>query len=75
MTVRAVYEDGVFKPRDRVDLEEHTEVQLDVREEPKSATDDDDAEARSFVGFITEGRLGFAVARDHDDYLDGRDDD
>lgn len=28
MTVKAIYENGVFKPREPVQLEEHTEVEV-----------------------------------------------
>ena len=31
MTVKAIYEDGVFKPKERVDLEDKTEVQLEIK--------------------------------------------
>ena len=31
MTIKAIYEDGVFKPKEKVDLEDKTEVELDFR--------------------------------------------
>ena len=40
MTVKAVYENGVFKPREPVNLEEHTEVEILIPE--KSSPDADD---------------------------------
>ncbi len=31
MTIRAIFEDGVFRPLDPVDLPEHTTVEFDLR--------------------------------------------
>lgn len=41
MTIRAVYENGLFKPLEPVDLEEHTEVIVSMRAEvvPTDAAD------------------------------------
>jgi predicted DNA-binding antitoxin AbrB/MazE fold protein len=36
MTVRAVYENGVFRPREAVSLPEHTEVELEIARSKKA---------------------------------------
>jgi predicted DNA-binding antitoxin AbrB/MazE fold protein len=54
--VKAVYEDGVFKPKEPVQLEEKTEVEVLIPAEPRP---DDDGPtgwktARELIGCITE---------------------
>ena len=65
MSVKAIYEDGVFKPQERVELEDKTEVELEI----KSAKPDYEDDPRSFVGFIKNAPKGAPIARDHDKYL------
>lgn len=39
MTIHAIYENGVFRPIDKVDIPDHSRVQIEVRqvqEEPKT---------------------------------------
>lgn len=39
MTINAIFEDGVFRPIDKVDIPDHCRVQIEVRqvqEEPKT---------------------------------------
>ena len=67
MTVKAIYEDGVFKPKEKVDLEEKTEVELEIK--PAIPEDGDEDDPRSFVGFIKNAPKGVPIARDHDKYL------
>ena len=68
MTVKAVYEDGVLKPKAPLPFKEHEEVEIDVR--PAVSPTDDDEDPRSFVGFIKGAPAGVPLARDHDEYLD-----
>ena len=67
MTVKAIYEDGVFKPQEKVELEDNTEVELDVRLYVPEDEDIDDP--RSFIGLIPNVPKGVPFARDHDKYL------
>lgn len=67
--VKAIYEDGVFKPKEPVQLEEHAEVEVLIPTRPKRDPDDP-------TGWKAIDRLmgiGKAVAPDvsekHDDYL------
>lgn len=44
MTIRAVYENGVFRPSEKVDLPDHCEVEVEIRqvkEAPRIPTLDD----------------------------------
>lgn len=71
MTVKAIYEDGVFKPQEPVHLEEHTEVEVLL---PTAAiTDADDPTgwktAEALIGFIDEAPAD--MAEHHDHYLYG----
>ena len=65
MTVKAIYEDGVFKPQEKVELEDKTEVELEIRPArgPRKLAPQD------FVGFIKDAPAGVPIARDHDDYI------
>lgn len=68
MTVKAIYEDGVLKPRSPLPFKEHEEVEIDVRS--REAVIEDEEDPRSFVGFIKGAPAGMPLARDHDEYLD-----
>jgi len=68
MTVRAIYEDGVFKPIERVELADKTEVELDYRRSDVAEFEDED-DPRNFVGFIKNAPNGVSIARDHDKYI------
>ena len=65
------YENGVFKPKEPVQLQEHTEVEVLV---PTQALSDDDptgwAAAQTLIGFIDDARAD--MAEHHDQYLYGR---
>lgn len=68
MTVKAVYEDGVLKPKGPLPFKEHEEVEIDVRRtsDPAAAVGDPE----SFVGFLKGGIKGMPVAAHHDEFLD-----
>jgi predicted DNA-binding antitoxin AbrB/MazE fold protein len=68
MTVKAIYEDGVFKPKEKVELEDQTEVELDYRTADDAEFENED-DPRSFVGFIKNAPKGVPIARDHDKYI------
>jgi len=65
MTVKAIYEDGVFKPMEKVALADKTEVELEIKPPrgPKKL------DPRDFVGFIKDGPEGVPIAQDHDKYI------
>jgi predicted DNA-binding antitoxin AbrB/MazE fold protein len=67
MTVKAIYEDGVFKPMEKVELEDKTEVELDFR--PYAFEDKDIDDPMSFIGLIQNVPKGIPIAQDHDKYL------
>lgn len=73
-TIEAVYENGVFIPKEPVDLDEKAEVRLHIESNSGTADEDDDPTgwkaARRFIGFIKDEPEGVPVARDHDKYLD-----
>ena len=72
MTVKAIYEDGVFKPREPIHLEEHTEVDVLIPM-PVSADADDPTgwkAAEALIGFIEDAPADMAECHDH--YLYGR---
>jgi predicted DNA-binding antitoxin AbrB/MazE fold protein len=66
MNVKAVYENGVLKPKEPLPLEEHEEVELDVRRDVAERRAPD---PRGFVGFIKSGIKGMPVAAHHDRFL------
>lgn len=68
MTVKAVYENGVLRPKKPLALEEHEEVEIEVRRLPGPVEDEEDP--RSFVGFIKGAPADVPLAQDHDEYLD-----
>ena len=73
--VKAVYEDGVFKPKEPVHLKERTEVEVLIPAE--SQPDDDDPTgwktARELIGCIGEELVGENIAENHDRYVYRRD--
>ena len=73
-TVEATYEDGVFKPKTPVDIEDKATVRLIIESDPTIYGDDEDPTGhktvRSFIGFIKTAPEGVPIARDHDQYLD-----
>ena len=71
IAVKAVYENGVFKPNEPVQLQECTEVEVLI---PTQSPSDDDptgwAAARALIGFIEDAPAD--VAEHHDHYLHRR---
>lgn len=70
--VRAIYEDGVFKPTEPVQLQERTEVEVLI---PTPAPMDEDdptgwKAAEELIGFIKDAPPD--MAENHDFYLYGR---
>ena len=71
-TIEAVYEKGVFKPKEPVDLEEKSEVRIIIESKPELDEDDDPTgwkAAQRFIGLIKDEPEGVPVAREHDKYL------
>jgi predicted DNA-binding antitoxin AbrB/MazE fold protein len=68
MTVKAIYEDGVFKPKEPVALEDHAEVDLEIT--TTSRPDRSNEDPGSFVGFIKGGVKGMPIAAHHDRFMD-----
>ena len=70
--VKAIYEDGVFKPTEPVQLEEKTEVEVFI---PTPSATDDDATgwktAEELIGCVDGGPED--GAENHDRYLYGHD--
>lgn len=74
--VKAIYENGVFKPVAPVDLEEHSEVEVLIPVNAMPQDEDDPTgwkAARKAIGFITEELVDEDVALNHDRYLYHRD--
>jgi predicted DNA-binding antitoxin AbrB/MazE fold protein len=71
MTVKAVYENGVFRPQDPVHLEEHTQVEVLIPSTTSPDTDDPTGwkAAEHLIGFIDEAPAD--MAEHHDHYLYG----
>ena len=69
MTVKAIYENGVFKPQEPVDLDEHTEVEVLIPERVAAAVDDPTGwkAAEALIGFIDDAPAD--MAENHDHYL------
>jgi predicted DNA-binding antitoxin AbrB/MazE fold protein len=72
MTVKAVYEDGVLKPKAPLGLKEHEEVEIEVRQAGSSGGVDDDPTgwktAEDLIGFIKDGPKG-PIGEEHDRHL------
>jgi predicted DNA-binding antitoxin AbrB/MazE fold protein len=71
-TVKAVYQDGVFKPKEPVQLKEKTEVEVLIPEEVQKQDDDDPTgwkTARELIGCIKEKPLAPNISEDHDRYI------
>ncbi len=66
IAVKAIYEDGVFKPKAPVQLEERTEVEVLI---PTTTAADDDPSGwkamREFIGLVKDAGPGTASV-DHD---------
>ncbi len=69
MTVKAIYENGVFKPQEPVHLEEHTEVEVSIPAAvPLEVADPTGWKAaEELIGFIEDAPPD--MAGHHDAYL------
>jgi predicted DNA-binding antitoxin AbrB/MazE fold protein len=86
MTLKAVYENGVLKPKDPLPLKEHEEVEIEIEETAlktkklqvkgrmeaiaRRLREAAPGDAKSFVGFIKDAPEGVPLAQHHDLYLD-----
>ena len=65
--VKAIYEDGVFKPKEPVQLEERTEVEVLI---PTAVRAEDDPTGwkamHEFIGLAGEGAGSGNASEDHD---------
>lgn len=72
--IKAVYEDGVLKPAEPLELAEHSQVEV-VIVSASNPTEDDDPTGwktmREFIGMWKDAPEGEPIARDHDKYLYG----
>jgi AF2212-like len=71
--VKAIYENGVFKPKEPVQLQERTEVEVLVPTQAPPDHDDDPtgwAAAEGLIGFIDDAPAD--MAEHHDHYLYSR---
>ena len=72
MVVKAIYEDGVFKPGEPVHLQERTEVEVVIP--PTNAADANDPTGwravEALIGFIDDAPAD--MAEHHDRYLYGQ---
>jgi predicted DNA-binding antitoxin AbrB/MazE fold protein len=74
-TIKAVYEDGVFKPKEGVSLEEHAEVDVVIPSRPVHDPDDPTG-WKAIDELIGAGEATAPdVSERHDDYLYGDPDD
>jgi predicted DNA-binding antitoxin AbrB/MazE fold protein len=77
-TIKAVYEDGVFKPKEPVSLEEHAEVDVVIRPPiMRPEYDEDDPTGWKAIDDLIGCIKGAPpdVAENHDKYLYGDPDD
>jgi len=74
MTVKAIYENGVFKPKEPIHLEEHTEVEVVIPTAIPTDVDDPTGwkAAEALIGLIDDAPVD--MAEHHDHYLYGRSD-
>jgi predicted DNA-binding antitoxin AbrB/MazE fold protein len=72
MTVKAIYENGVFKPQEPVHLDEHTEVEVLIPQKVSADIDDPTGwrAAEALIGFIDDAPAD--MAENHDHYLYGQ---
>jgi len=73
MTVKAIYENGVFRPQEPVHLAERTEVEVVIPAATSPDVDDNDPTgwkaAEALIGFIDDAPPD--MAEHHDRYLYG----
>jgi len=72
MTIKAIYENGIFRPLEPVDLEEHTQVMVSIPAELVQTAAADPTgwkAAEALIGFIEDAPPD--MAEFHDAYLGG----
>ena len=70
--IKAVYEDGVFKPTEPVELEEHTEVEVPVAAGALPSDDPTGWKAiEALIGISNDAGTPADIAENHDHYLYG----
>jgi hypothetical protein len=71
--VKAVYEDGVFKPKEPVSLEEHSEVEVLIPTRPPRDADDPTGwkAIDRLIGIAHDEGGPTDVSESHDEYLYG----
>jgi predicted DNA-binding antitoxin AbrB/MazE fold protein len=76
MTVKAIFENGVLRPKTPLSLREHEEVEIEVKRtgETSPATDDDPTgwkTAERFIGLWKDAprRSERSLSEDHDEVL------
>ena len=70
--VKAIYENGVFKPKEPVTLEEKAEVDVLIPTEARPADEDDPTGWKAIDELIGSVRSGLKdVSEKHDEYLFG----
>lgn len=74
MTVKAIYENGVFKPQEPVNVEEHTEVEVVIPAATRIDADDPTGwkAAETLIGFIDDAPPD--MGEHHNRYLYGSSD-
>jgi hypothetical protein len=74
MTVKAIYENGVFRPQEPVHLKEHTEVEVLIPVTASADAGDPTGwkAAEALIGFLDDAPVD--MAEYHDRYLYGRSD-
>lgn len=67
--VKAIYEDGVFKPKEPVQLKEKTEVEVLIPDKPREEDDDPTGwkTAEQLIGCINDGPQD--GGQDHDRHI------
>jgi predicted DNA-binding antitoxin AbrB/MazE fold protein len=70
MTLKAIFENGMFKPRESIHLEEHTEVEVVIPAMAPSDADDPTGwkATEALIGFIDDAPADTAEHHD-DEYL------
>ncbi|MBI1875266.1 MAG: antitoxin family protein [Acidobacteria bacterium] len=70
--MKAIYKNGVFKPREPIHLEEHTEVEVVIPASTSMDADDPTGwkTAEALIGFIDDAPAH--MAEHHDEYLGAR---
>jgi len=72
MTVKAIYEDGVLKPKSPLPLREHEEVEIEIKAIRPAEEDDDPTgwkTAEKFIGMWKGAPPDEPIGAEHDKHL------